>query len=552
MEVQPLNPSVRTALSKLKSHHSDAAVKDLRAAFAADPGRAERYTAGLDDLRMDFSKCAVNDETMRLLTALATSAGVEAKRDRMLAGEPINSTEGRAVLHTALRAEKDADIRVDGENVVPGVHAVLGAMQAFTDGVRQGTLCGATGKAFTDVVNIGIGGSDLGPVMATLALAPYHDGPRLHFVSNVDGAHIADTLSGLDAETTLIIVASKTFTTIETMTNAATARDFIVSQLGQTAVAKHFAAVSTALDKVADFGIDESRVFGFWDWVGGRYSIWSAIGLPLMIAIGGKAFGEFLAGARAMDRHFRDAPVPQNLPVLLGLLGIWHRLICNYPSRAIIPYEQRLSRFPAYLQQLDMESNGKSADIDGQPLETASGPIVWGEPGTNGQHAFFQLLHQGSDVIPVEFMIGANGHESQLAHQHQLLIANCLAQSEALMRGRTTEEAHAQLIAAGASATEADRLAPHKTFQGNRPSITLVYDRLTPFALGRLIALYEHRVFVEAQIFGINAFDQWGVELGKELATALLPVVKGESAGEGHDASTRSLAKTILRMREGA
>ena len=385
--------------------------------------------------------------------------------------------------------------------------------------------------------------------MATLALAPYHDGPRLHFVSNVDGAHIADTLDGLDPETTLIIVASKTFTTIETMTNAATAREFIVSKLGEAAVAQHFAALSTALDKVAEFGLAEDRVFGFWDWVGGRYSLWSAIGLPLMIAIGRQNFADFLAGARAMDTHFKDAPVSENLPMLLGLIGIWHRLVCGYPSRAIIPYDQRLSRFPAYLQQLDMESNGKSVGLDGQPLTTASGPTVWGEPGTNGQHAFFQLLHQGTDVIPVEFMIAANGHEPELQHQHQLLIANCLAQSEALMRGRTTDEARSQLLAGGASEPEADRLAPHKTFPGNRPTITFVYDKLTPFALGRLIALYEHRVFVEAQIFGINAFDQWGVELGKELATGLLPVVKGESTGDGHDGSTLKLAETIRQLR---
>jgi glucose-6-phosphate isomerase len=544
-----LSKTIHQALSDLKSHRDSGAVDMLRAAFAADSGRAGRYTVGLDDLRMDFSKCAVNDETLVLLSGLAKAAGVEAQRDRMFAGEAINTTEGRAVLHTALRAEAGADIRVGGENVVPQVHAVLDAMGAFSDGIRSGSIRGATGKPFTDVVNIGIGGSDLGPVMATLALAPYHDGPRLHFVSNVDGAHIADTLSGLDPETTLIIVASKTFTTIETMTNAATAREFIVSKLGEAAVAQHFAALSTALDRVAKFGLDESRVFGFWDWVGGRYSLWSAIGLPLMIAIGKQDFSAFLAGARAMDAHFKSAPVGENLPMLLGLLGVWHRLVCGYPSRAIIPYDQRLSRFPAYLQQLDMESNGKSVGLDGKPLETPSGPIVWGEPGTNGQHAFFQLLHQGTDVIPVEFMIAANGHEPQLAHQHQLLIANCLAQSEALMRGRTTAEARVQLIAGGASEGEADRLAPHKTFPGNRPSITFVYDRLTPFALGRLIALYEHRVFVEAQIFGINAFDQWGVELGKELATALLPVVKGESSGEGHDSSTLMLAQTIREMR---
>ena len=544
-----MSKTIPQALSDLKSHRDSGAVSELRAAFAAEPDRASRFTVGLDDLRMDFSKCAVNDETLTLLGDLAKAAGVEAQRDRMFAGAAINATEGRAVLHTALRAAEDADIRVDGENVVPQVHAVLDAMGAFSDGLRDGSICGATGKAFTDVVNIGIGGSDLGPVMATLALAPYHDGPTLHFVSNVDGAHIADTLDGLDPETTLIIVASKTFTTIETMTNAATAREFIVSKLGEAAVAQHFAALSTALDKVAEFGLDEDRVFGFWDWVGGRYSLWSAIGLPLMIAIGRQNFADFLAGARAMDTHFKDAPVSENLPIMLGLIGIWHRLVCGYPSRAIIPYDQRLSRFPAYLQQLDMESNGKSVGLDGKPLTTASGPTVWGEPGTNGQHAFFQLLHQGSDVIPVEFMIAANGHEPGLKHQHQLLIANCLAQSEALMRGRTTEEARAQLLSAGASEAEADRLAPHKTFPGNRPTITFVYAKLTPFALGRLIALYEHRVFVEAQIFGINAFDQWGVELGKELATGLLPVVKGESTGDGHDGSTLKLAETIRQLR---
>ncbi|MCY0149750.1 glucose-6-phosphate isomerase [Hoeflea sp. G2-23] len=536
-------------MSLLQSHRDSGAPRDMRASFAADPARSERFSARCDDIQMDYSKCAVNDETLDLLADLASAAKIEARRDSMFAGEPINSTEGRAVLHTALRAGPTADIRVDGENVVPGVHAVLAAMGAFADGVREGSIRGATGKAFTDIVNIGIGGSDLGPVMATLALTPYHDGPRVHFVSNVDGAHIADTLSGLDPETTLMIVASKTFTTIETMTNAETARAFIVAKLGERAVADHFAAVSTALDKVGAFGLAPDRVFGFWDWVGGRYSLWSAIGLPVMIAIGKDAFGEFLAGARAMDEHFRSAPVAQNLPMLLGLIGVWHRLVCHYPSRAIIPYDQRLSRFPAYLQQLDMESNGKSVGIDGEPVETASGPIVWGEPGTNGQHAFFQLLHQGTDVIPVEFMIAANGHEPELAHQHQLLIANCLAQSEALMRGRTGAEARAQLIASGASEAEADRLAPHKTFAGNRPSITLVYDRLTPFALGRLIALYEHRVFVEAQIFGINAFDQWGVELGKELATALLPVVRGESTGGDHDSSTLALAKNIREMR---
>src|SRR5690606_17869974 len=340
------------------------------------------------------------------------------------------------------------------------------------------------GKPITDVVNIGIGGSDLGPAMATLALAPYHDGPRAHYVSNVDGAHIADVLKLLDPETTLFIVASKTFTTVETMTNAATARRWIADKLGAEAVGQHFAAVSTALDKVADFGILEDRVFGFWDWVGGRYSLWSAIGLPVMIAVGPENFRRLLAGAEAMDTHFRDAPLGENLPVVLGLIGYWHRVICLYPARAIIPYDQRLVRLPAYLQQLDMESNGKRVTLDGAPVSTPTGPLVWGEPGSNGQHAFFQLLHQGTDVIPVEFIVAAEGHEPELTHHHDLLIANCLAQSEALMKGRTLEEAKAQLVAKGMAEADAVALAPHRVFPGNRPSLTIIYGKLDPFALG--------------------------------------------------------------------
>jgi glucose-6-phosphate isomerase len=545
MEAPILSTTVHQALSDLRSHRNSGAVSELRAAFAAEPDRARRFTVRLDDLCMDFSKCAVNDETLTLLGELARAAGVEAQRDRMFAGEAINTTEGRAVLHTALRAAPDADIRVDGENVVPQIHAVLEAMGTFADGLRNGTIRGATGKAFTDVVNIGIGGSDLGPVMATLALAPYHDGPRLHFVSNVDGAHIADTLEGLDPETTLIIVASKTFTTIETMTNAATARDFVVAKLGEDAVAQHFVALSTALDKVAKFGLAKDRVFGFWDWVGGRYSLWSAIGLPLMIAIGKADFAEFLAGARAMDAHFKDAPMAENLPMLLGLIGIWHRLACGYPSRAIIPYDQRLSRFPAYLQQLDMESNGKSVGLDGKPLKTASGPTVWGEPGTNGQHAFYQLIHQGTRVIPCEFLLAREGHEPDLAHHHQLLAANCLAQSEALMRGRTLNEARRLMAARGLTGAELERQARHRVFPGNRPSTTLLYPKLTPHVLGQIIALYEHRVFVEGVILGINSFDQWGVELGKELAVALEPVLTGAARAEDKDGSTRQLLRYL-------
>ena len=540
---------MRAIIDELKTTAAATAATDLRAAFSADPQRFRRYSVSLDDLLMDFSKTAVNDRVITLLETLAEEAGVAQKRDAMFSGEAINFTEGRAVLHTALRNRSNQPVLVDGKDVMPDVNGVLAAMAGFANGIRSGSLKGATGRRITDVVNIGIGGSDLGPAMATLALSPFHDGPRAHFVSNVDGAHIADTLKGLDAETTLFIIASKTFTTIETMTNAASARAFIAEKLGDDAVKHHFAAVSTAHDKVAAFGIASERVFGFWDWVGGRYSIWSAIGLPLMIAIGPQNFGLFLDGAHVMDRHFREAPVRENLPMLLGLIGFYHRNVLGYPSRAILPYDQRLARFPAYLQQLDMESNGKGVTLDGTPVDGDSGPVVWGEPGTNGQHAFYQLIHQGTSVIPAEFMIAANGFEPHLRHQHELLIANCLAQSEALMKGRTLEEAKAQLTSKGMDEGQAEAIAPHRVFPGNRPSITFVYDQLTPFALGRLIALYEHRVFVEGVLFRINSFDQWGVELGKELATGLLPIVEGKESADGHDSSTAGLVSTLLKAR---
>ncbi|WP_159588794.1 glucose-6-phosphate isomerase [Chelativorans xinjiangense] len=536
------------ALAALRRHREENRDFDLRAAFAADPQRFSRYSTTLDDMLLDYSKCAVSDETLKLLADLTEAAGLGERREAMFSGERINTTEDRAVLHTALR-NSGAPVMLDGKDVMPDVEAVLAAMSAFAEAVRAGDLAGATGKRFTDVVNIGIGGSDLGPAMATLALAPYHDGPRLHYVSNIDGAHIADTLKELDPETTLFIVASKTFTTVETMTNAGTARAWVAEKLGSGAVGAHFAAVSTALDKVAAFGIDKARVFGFWDWVGGRYSLWSAIGLPIMIAVGAENFRRFLAGAEAMDRHFREAPTRENMPVLLGLVGFWHRAVCAYPARAVIPYDQRLSRLPAYLQQLDMESNGKRVTLDGEPAATPTGPLVWGEPGTNGQHAFFQLLHQGTDVIPVEFILAANGHEPALKHHHDLLVANCLAQSEALMKGRTLEEATAQLRAKGMGEAEVMALAPHRVFPGNRPSLTIVYEQLDPFALGRLIALYEHRVFVEATLFRINAFDQWGVELGKELATELLPVVEGKKDASARDASTAGLVGHIAALR---
>jgi glucose-6-phosphate isomerase len=419
-------------------------------------------------------------------------------------------------------------------------------MRAFATSVRDGGFAGQGGR-ITDVVNIGIGGSDLGPAMATLALAPYHDGPRTHFVSNVDGADWADTARDLDPETTLVIVASKTFTTIETITNAKTARDWMGAKVADPAA--QFAALSTAQDKTTAFGIDPSRVFGFADWVGGRYSMWGPIGLSLMIAIGPDAFDDFLRGAREMDDHFRDAPLAENLPVLLALVGLWHHQVCGYPTRAVLPYDNRLSRLPAYLQQLEMESNGKGVTMAGETLPAPAGPVVWGEPGTNGQHAFYQLIHQGRLPVPCEFMIAARGHEPDLDHHHRLLIANCLAQSEALLRGRSHVEARAK-IAGSFEGDELERQAAHRVFDGNRPSVTLAYPILDPATLGGIVALYEHRVFVEGTILGINSFDQWGVELGKELATSLGPMLKGADASD-KDASTRRLLSTILAWQNG-
>ncbi len=528
-----------TALKKLKAHHK-AQRLDMRKVFAKDAKRFENFSARMDDMLLDYSKCGVSAKTMQMLFALARSAKVEGARDHMMRGDEINATEHRAVLHTALRRPKSEMVFVNGHNVVHDIHDVLEAMSRFATDIRRSKI--------TDVVNIGIGGSDLGPAMATLALAPYHDGPKTHFVSNVDGAHMADTLKLLKPETTLFIVASKTFTTIETLTNAKTARAWIVSALGEAAVGDHFCALSTAINKVKAFGIAENRIFGFWDWVGGRYSIWSAIGLSLMIAMGPKNFMDFLHGAHAMDQHFATAKPQENLPLLMGLLGVWHRNVCGYASRAIIPYDQRLSRFPTYLQQLDMESNGKHVGKDGKLLKVSSGPVVWGEPGTNGQHAFFQLLHQGTDVIPVEFLIAAEPHEKNSGSHHVLLVANCLAQSQALMKGRTLKEAEAQLLASGMPKKETTALAPHKVFIGNRPSLTIAYKKLDPFTLGRLIALYEHRVFVEGIIWGINSFDQWGVELGKELATGLQPAVEGKVV-EGLDSSTSGLLEHLKGLR---
>lgn len=503
-----------------------------------DGERLALFTARAGSMLFDFSKTNIDAATLAALFDLAQQADVASHREAMFSGAKINETEGRAVLHTALR-NLSGLVKVDGADVMPEVRATHGRAEAFAMDVRSGAFAGQGGR-ITDVVNIGIGGSDLGPAMAYGALSPYADGPRCHFVSNVDGAHVHDTLRGLNPATTLVIVASKTFTTIETMTNADTARAWMA--VGVAEPARQFAAVSTATDRTAAYGIDATRVFGFEDWVGGRYSVWGPIGLSLMIAIGPERFDEFLAGGAAMDMHFRQAPMAQNLPVLLALVGIWHNQVCGHATRAVLPYDQHLSRLPAYLQQLEMESNGKRVAMDGSDLTRNSGPVVWGEPGTNGQHAFYQLIHQGTRVIPCEFLVAARGHEPDLSHQHRLLVANCLAQSEALLRGRSLDAARAIMAAKGLGGDELERQARHRVFPGNRPSTTLIYPKLTPFVLGQIIALYEHRVFVEGVILGINSFDQWGVELGKELALTMSPVLEGRDGGAGKDPSTLALA----------
>lgn len=519
---------------QLAAYHGGVKDRSILTLFENEQ-RAGQFSVRAGGMLFDYSKTNIDAATKELLLGLTVN--LAHARNAMFAGDKINETEGRAVLHTALRAAKGTKVIVDGADVIAPVHATYDRMAAFADDVRSGKYLGQ-GGAITDVVNIGIGGSDLGPVMATLALAPYCDGPRLHYVSNIDGAHIHDVLAGLNPETTLIVVASKTFTTIETLTNAQTAKAWMGRVVKDPA--QQFAAISTAAQKTADFGIDASRVFGFADWVGGRYSMWGPIGLGIMLAVGPTDFDQFLAGARAMDDHFRTAPMDENMPVMLALVGIWHNQICDYATRAVLPYEQRLSRLPAYLQQLEMESNGKSVAMDGSDLIRHSGPVVWGEPGTNGQHAFYQLIHQGTRVIPVEFLLGAQGHEPDLRHQHILLMSNCLAQSEALMRGRSLAEATAIMAKKGLTGAELDRQARHRVFSGNRPSTTLLYPRLTPFVLGQIIALYEHRVFVEGVILGINSYDQWGVELGKELALALQPIIEGADAS-GKDGSTAAL-----------
>ena len=523
----------------LQEQQRGTADRKITALFDA-PDRAEDFSLRTQFMLFDYAKTNIDAKARATLLRLVDEAEVPRRRDAMFAGAPINETEGRAVLHTALRNLDGGPIEVEGADVMPQVRDTLARMRSFADQIRD--------SAITDVVNIGIGGSDLGPAMATRALTPYHDGPRCHFVSNVDGAHIADTLRGLDAKTTLVIVASKTFTTIETMTNARTARAWMQDHGGDPAT--QFAALSTAEDKTAEFGINSAQVFGFEDWVGGRYSVWAPIGLSLMIAIGPKAFDSFLRGAQEMDRHFCAADPAENMPMLLALVGIWHNQICGHATRAVLPYDQRLEMLPDYLQQLEMESNGKGVQMDGSDSPRHTGPVVWGAAGTNGQHAFYQLIHQGTRVIPCEFLVAAKGREPDLRHHHDLLIANCLAQSEALMRGRSLDEARAIMRDAGLSGDELERQARHRVFPGNRPTTTLVYETLDPFTLGQIIALYEHRVFVEGIILGINSFDQWGVELGKELAKSLQPLIEGEVSAEGKDGSTASLISYIHQHRD--
>jgi glucose-6-phosphate isomerase len=531
------------AWNALLAHKQTIAASHMRELFAADPQRFARMSREACGLLVDWSKHRATDETWRLLLALAQQADVAGWRDKMFSGARINGTEDRAVLHIALRNRSNRPILVDGADVMPEVNAVLAKMRDFTERLRSGAWTGHTGESITDVVNLGIGGSDLGPVMVTEALRPYwKPGMRAHFVSNVDGTHIAETLARVDPERTLFIVASKTFTTQETLTNARTARAWLLDKLGaeDAAVARHFVALSTNAKDVAAFGIDPQNMFEFWDWVGGRYSLWSAIGLSIACVIGMDRFEELLGGGHAMDEHFRTAPLAENLPVILGLLGVWYANFWGAETHAVLPYDQYLHRFAAYFQQGDMESNGKRVDRDGHPVDYTTGPVIWGEPGTNGQHAFYQLIHQGTRLVPCDFIAPIESHHPIGPH-HPILLANFFAQTEALMTGKTPEEAGAELTAAGLPADRIARLVPHKTFPGNRPTTSILAQKITPQTLGSLIAMYEHKIFVQGIVWNINSFDQWGVELGKQLASKILPELDGDAPVKTHDASTNGL-----------
>ena len=546
-----MSEAVRRAWSAVEAEGKRLATSSLRQLFARDPRRFAALSFRLEDLLIDFSKERIDRDALDALLALAEATGVAARRDALFAGQRVNSTEGRAALHMALRGGTDEGLVVDGVAVFPEVEAARERFLSFAEAVRSGMRAAADGGPFTDVVHIGIGGSHLGPEMTVRALRPDHDGPQVHFVSNVDGANLADATARLDPRRTLVLVASKTFTTLETMSNARRARGWLRAGLGDGAAGGHLAAISSNVEEAASYGIDRDRVFGFRDWVGGRYSLWSAIGLPVAIAIGAARFGELLAGAATMDRHFRTAPLGRNLPVLMGLVSVWRRNVAGCPSVALIPYDRRLGRFPAYVQQLAMESNGKLVTREGRPVGRATAPVVWGEPGTDAQHSFFQLLHQGTDVVPLELIVAAEPRGTD-GGAHARLLANALAQARALAFGRTAREARAAMRSEGVDDDTVARLLPHRTFPGERPSTTLVHRRLDARTLGRLVALYEHRVFVESVIWGVNPFDQFGVELGKRLSDELLPSLEGGGPlPDGVDASTAGLVRHLRHLAAG-
>ena len=545
-----LIPTQLPAWKALERHYE--AMKDvhMRDLFAADPHRFEKFSLRFDDILFDYAKNRITQETMSLLFDLARQAGLQEAIEAMFSGEKINVTEKRAVLHVALRNRSNRPIFVDGVDVMPEVNRVLAKMRDFSERVRSGAWRGFTGKRITDVVNIGIGGSDLGPKMVVRALTPYHHPHmRFHFVSNVDGTDIAETLAKLDPETTLFLIASKTFTTQETMTNAHTARAWFLRAAGdESAIERHFVAMSTNRERVIAFGINPDNMFEFWDWVGGRYSLWSAIGLSIALAVGFDRFEELLTGAHRLDEHFRTAPFDANLPVIMGLLGVWYNNFFGAETHAVLPYDQTLELLPSHLQQLDMESNGKSVTIDGRWVDYQTGPVIWGQPGTNGQHAFYQLIHQGTKLVPADFLAPAQSHHP-IGQHHAILIANFLAQTEALMKGKSEEEVRAELIAQGVPEEDLALLVPAKTFPGNRPTNSFLFKKLTPQTLGSLIAMYEHKVFVQGVIWRINSFDQMGVELGKVLAKAILPELAGDEPVTSHDSSTNGLINAFKAMR---
>ncbi|OEE87658.1 glucose-6-phosphate isomerase [Enterovibrio norvegicus FF-162] len=548
--LKSINPTQTAAWKALTAHFEDAQDLTLTKLFANDPHRFDKFSVRFgNDILLDYSKNLISEQTLDKLFALADETALKDAISAMFRGDKINQTEDRAVLHTALRNRSNTPVMVDGEDVMPHVNAVLEKMKAFSERLISGEWKGYTGKEITDVVNIGIGGSDLGPYMVSEALASYKTRLNLHFVSNVDGTHVAETLKNLDPETTLFLVASKTFTTQETMTNALSARDwFLATAEEQAHVAKHFAALSTNAKSVAEFGIDTDNMFEFWDWVGGRYSLWSAIGLSICLSVGYDNFIELLAGAHDMDNHFQQAPLSQNLPVLLALIGVWYNNFYGAESEAILPYDQYLHRFAAYFQQGNMESNGKYTDRSGLPVDYQTGPIIWGEPGTNGQHAFYQLIHQGTKIIPCDFIAPAISH-NPLSDHHPKLMANFFAQTEALAFGKTRQQVEAEFLAAGKSAEEVAELVPFKVFEGNRPTNSILVKQITPRTLGALIAMYEHKIFAQGVIWNIFSFDQWGVELGKQLANQILPELADQQNVASHDSSTNGLINTFKQWR---